>query len=307
MWESENHMSFLNDPSLATMDAVDAASDVAMNTVTTQIEHTSDILSKYGTGVVLMAFFLVIFAVVFFSMMAMFRRTFNKKLDENPVTKEFIVATINSCVSEVMEINKNSIIQGIEESTQKEKDSHKNIVSVYIDSEKVFREASIEAIKEIKCQRLAIYLFHNGNSTPYGYPFAKMSCVHEVTNKGVHCTPRGQAHINVPLYVFSDLVEGLNENGEVIVEDVRDLIIEEEDNQLGTFMQGEHVESVFVSSIKNHDGCLVSFTIAEFHDKQDFTNEERLDQIREALQDMDKSIYHIIVNDEFVDNYQEES
>ena len=305
MWESENHMNFFNDPSLATMDAVEAASDVATDVVTKQIDHTVDIISEHGTAVVMMAVFLVLFIAMFITFLVMFKKMASKNIGEAPtLTEEIIKSTINSCVTEVMEMNKKSILQSIEQTNQQEKESHKNIVSVYVNSEKVFRDASKEAISKIKCQRLAIYLFHNGNKTPYGYPFAKMSCVHEITNKGVHCTPRGHSHINVPLYVFSDLVESLNEDGEVIVQDVRQLVVDNEDNQLGTFIQGDHVESAVVSSIKNHDGCLVSFTIAEFHDIQDFTD-ERIDEIRDALTIMNKSIYHIVVSDEFIDSYDE--
>ena len=201
-------------------------------------------------------------------------------------------------------MNKNTVMESIEASVKKEKESHKNIVSVYIDSEKVFKEASSAAMRELKCHRIAIYLFHNGNSTPYGYPFAKMSCVHEITDKGSYLTPRGHSHINVPLYVFSELIEDLSDDGECIVENVKELAANG-DIQIGTFIQGDNVESIFAASIKNSDNCLVSFAIAEFQEKQDFSNEEYLNTIRSALHDMNNSIYHIVVSDEFVDNFEE--
>ena len=300
-------MNMFSDPSLATMDVVDSiTSEVTTNTATSQIESTANILNNYGPTVTILAIFILICLALFLIFAKYFRKMMDKILDGNinMNTEDIIRQTVNDCVSEVMEMNKNTVMESIEASVKKEKESHKNIVSVYIDSEKVFKEASSTAMKAIKCHRIAIYLFHNGNSTPYGYPFAKMSCVHEITDKGSYLTPRGHSHINVPLYVFSELIEDLSDDGECIVENVKELAANG-DIQIGTFIQGDNVESIFAASIKNSDNCLVSFAIAEFQEKQDFSNEEYLNTIRSALHDMNNSIYHIVVSDEFVDNFEE--
>lgn len=300
-------MNIFSDPSLATMDVIDTiTSEVTTNTATSQIESTANILNNYGPTVTILAIFILICLALFLIFAKYFRKMMDKILDGNinMNTEDIIRQTVNDCVSEVMEMNKNTVMESIEASVKKEKESHKNIVSVYIDSEKVFKEASSTAMKAIKCHRIAIYLFHNGNSTPYGYPFAKMSCVHEITDKGSYLTPRGHSHINVPLYVFSELIEDLSDDGECIVEDVKELAANG-DIQIGTFIQGDNVESIFAASIKNSDNCLVSFAIAEFQEKQDFSNEEYLNTIRSALHDMNNSIYHIVVSDEFVDNFEE--
>lgn len=300
-------MNMFSDPSLATMDVVDSiTSEVTTNTATSQIENTANILNNYGPTVTILAIFILICLALFLIFAKYFRKMMDRILDGNINlnTEDLIRQTVNNCVSEVMEMNKNTVMESIEASVKKEKESHKNIVSVYIDSEKVFKEASSAAMRELKCHRIAIYLFHNGNSTPYGYPFAKMSCVHEITDKGSYLTPRGHSHINVPLYVFSELIEDLSDDGECIVEDVKELAANG-DIQIGTFIQGDNVESIFAASIKNSDNCLVSFAIAEFQEKQDFSNEEYLNTIRSALHDMNNSIYHIVVSDEFVDNFEE--
>lgn len=300
-------MNIFSDPSLATMDVIDTiTSEVTTNTATSQIESTANILNNYGPTVTILAIFILICLALFLIFAKYFRKMMDKILDGNinMNTEDIIRQTVNDCVSEVMEMNKNTVMESIEASVKKEKESHKNIVSVYIDSEKVFKEASSTAMKAIKCHRIAIYLFHNGNSTPYGYPFAKMSCVHEITDKGSYLTPRGHSHINVPLYVFSELIEDLSDDGECIVENVKELAANG-DIQIGTFIQGDNVESIFAASIKNSDNCLVSFAIAEFQEKQDFSNEEHLNTIRSALHDMNNSIYHIVVSDEFVDNFEE--
>lgn len=300
-------MNMFSDPSLATMDVVDTiTSEVTTNTATSQIENTANILNNYGPTVTILAIFILICLALFLIFAKYFRKMMDRILDGNINlnTEDLIRQTVNNCVSEVMEMNKNTVMESIEASVKKEKESHKNIVSVYIDSEKVFKEASSAAMRELKCHRIAIYLFHNGNSTPYGYPFAKMSCVHEITDKGSYLTPRGHSHINVPLYVFSELIEDLSDDGECIVENVKELAANG-DIQIGTFIQGDNVESIFAASIKNSDNCLVSFAIAEFQEKQDFSNEEYLNAIRSALHDMNNSIYHIVVSDEFVDNFEE--
>lgn len=300
-------MNIFSDPSLATMDVIDTiTSEVTTNTATSQIENTANILNNYGPTVTILAIFILICLALFLIFAKYFRKMMDRILDGNINlnTEDLIRQTVNNCVSEVMEMNKNTVMESIEASVKKEKESHKNIVSVYIDSEKVFKEASSAAMRELKCHRIAIYLFHNGNSTPYGYPFAKMSCVHEITDKGSYLTPRGHSHINVPLYVFSELIEDLSDDGECIVENVKELAANG-DIQIGTFIQGDNVESIFAASIKNSDNCLVSFAIAEFQEKQDFSNEEYLNTIRSALHDMNNSIYHIVVSDEFVDNFEE--
>lgn len=302
-------MNIFNDPSLATMDVVSTTSDVANNVVSETVGGAAEVINNFGPSVTILAVFILICLALFAIFAKYFKKMMDRMLESNsnqiPVnTEEIIKRAVNDCVEEMMELNRNTVIESIEASVKKEKESHKNIVSIYIDSEKVFKEASSIAMRAIKCHRIAIYLFHNGNSTPYGYPFAKMSCVHEITDKGVYLTPRGHSHSNIPLYVFSELIENLNDNGECIIENVKDLTAGVE-NQLSTFIQGDHVESIFAASIKNSDNCLVSFTIAEFQEKQDFSDEAYVEMIRHTLHDMNSSIYHIVVSDEFVDNFEE--
>lgn len=275
-----------------------------------QVGQTANLLDQYGPTVVILSVFLVLFIGLL-----IFILRSNHKMNQEMLKSQQAASQSNQQMMQDMfdtfkslVINKDRDNNDDDEDDDNgnEKPKKKKIVSAYIDSSLAFKDASRIAIGKIKCERVAIYLFHNGNHTPYGYPFAKMSCVHEWTLRGSN-TVRGVNHVNIPLYAFSTIVESLVKDGEFVVGNIYEHGIISADEQVFQFISGSTIRALFALGIKDKDGDIAAFTIAEFKDSQDFSNEEVYETVKNALQTMNDSIYSIVVNDEFRKNYNEDS
>lgn len=296
---------------LALANTVAATSEVSSATATENVGYFAGLLDKYGTTTVVMAVFLFCFIAI-----SLYTVHTNKKLTEgilkNQDTYEdnfqkIIKQVMETYLSQIGANNKEETKEAFKETVREEKDAHKAVVTSYINSNLAFKDASHIAINKTKAQRIAIYLFHNGNSTPYGYPFAKMSCTHECTLKG-NMTVRAYTHQNVPLHAFSELVDALDENGELAISNIYDHSIINTDDQMLEFISGSTTQSFFALAIKNHeDNGLAAFTIAEFSEPTDFSNPDIYTRVKSALQDMNDNIYSIVVDEGFRNNYTRES
>lgn len=285
------------------------SSEVSNNVSNTidQVGNTASLINQYGPTVVILAVFLLIFI----SIMAFILRS-NHNMNKQMLESQQSAATaqqkmmqdmFDTCMSLIKK--ENSKDDDEEDEEEETKPKKKKIVSAYIDSSLAFKDASRIAIGKIKCERIAIYLFHNGNHTPYGYPFAKMSCVHEWTIRGSN-TVRGTTHVNIPLYAFSTIVESLSKDGEFVVGNIYEHGLISADEQVFQFISGSTIRALFALGIKDKDGDLAAFTIAEFKDPQDFSAEETYKNVKDALTMMNESIYSIIVNDDFRNSYGED-
>lgn len=267
----------------------------------TQIGSVAELINKYGPFIVILSVFIVVFLLVLGYVIHA-----NQKMNKQIMESQKNSATINQ---EMMKEMINSFIDMAKaekdserEKEDKEERKHKKLVSTYIDSSLAFKDASRIAMAKIKCERIAIYLFHNGNSTPYGYSFAKMSCVHEWTMRGSD-TIRGKTHVNIPLYAFSTIVESLASDGEFAIGNIYEHGILSADEQVFQFISGSTTRALFALAIKSNDNELAAFTIAEFKEVQDFASEEIYNNIKDALKTMNDNIISIVINDDYRENF----
>lgn len=278
-----------------------------MSNTMDQVSDATKLINQYGPTVVIIAVFLILFI----GLLVFILRS-NHKMNQQMLEAQKNASENNQkMMQDMFDTFKTLVVNSKDKDDEDDKEDEdkpkkKKIVSAYIDSSLAFKDASRIAIGKIKCERIAIYLFHNGNHTPYGYPFAKMSCVHEWTLRGSN-TIRGTTHMNIPLYAFSTIVESLVKDGEFVIGNIYDHGIISADEQVFQFISGSTIRSLFALGIKDKDGDLAAFTIAEFKDAQDFSDEETYKNVKDALSTMNDSIYSIIVNDEFRNNYNEES
>lgn len=264
----------------------------------TQIGSISELINRYGPFIVILSVFIVVFLIVLgyviHTNQRMNRQIMDSQKNSANINQEMMREMINSFID----------IAKAEKESEKEKEDkkHKKIVSTYIDSSLAFKDASRIAMAKIKCERIAIYLFHNGNSTPYGYSFAKMSCVHEWTMRGSD-TIRGRTHVNIPLYAFSSIVESLVADGELAIGNIYEHGILSADEQVFQFVSGSTTRALFALAIKSDENDLAAFTVAEFKEAQDFASEDIYSNIKDALKTMNDNIISIVINDDYRENF----
>lgn len=274
------------------------------------VANLSDLISKYGPLIVLLSIFLFIFIVLIVVMIItnykmkkhlLTQRQSEEDLNEGIISK-FVEAALGKYADSNTELIKSidDVKQTIftlhnhDDSTEDEKDYHKDIVGAYIDVNMAFKDASRNAMSKINSDRIAIYVFHNGNESLHGLPFFKMSCIHEWTKIGVN-TLRGKSHNDMPLHLFNDFIEDLWKYGVYKAEDVNER--EKIDPSIKEFIAYSNTASMYIVSIKDRNGSIAGFVVAEFDEKDNFEHDEaRNATIATALDDMITTIAPIVTN-----------
>lgn len=275
----------------------------------------SKAISEYGPLIVIMAVFVVVFILMATLILRNNAKMMNQLMTDKDAAEtinqqmieKFVTAALenhginngnNSAVEDLLKDIKSSLEdQKKAENTQENSNSddyHKDIVGAYIDVNMAFKDASRKTLSILDCQRVGIYVFHNGNNSMHGLPFFKMSCIHEWTNRGCN-TLRGKSHTDMPLHLFNDFVEDLYNHGVYRSQDVSKSI--EKDHSLEEFIEFSHTKALYLLAIKDADGILVGFVIAEFENLDNFEDDPARDKfIRENLNAMVSNVSPFVAN-----------
>lgn len=294
--------------------------NIDINNVASGVKDISEAIYNYGIAIVVIGVFFVIFMIMtiimLFNNIRMSKHTMDSKERSDMQREEVITKLINnaleaknadvsSTISKEIKDTLTPISKQLEELSsevhrkdnhkeENEDDYHKDIVGAYIDISMAFKDISRKTINELNCDRIAIYVFHNGNNSIYGLPFFKMSCIHEWTKHGAH-TLRGKSHVDIPLHLFDDFVENLYKYGVYKSENIENAIIE--DPSIKDFLALSDTKSLYLVAVKNTDDALVGFVAAEFSDVETFESDpERDAHIAHILDHMISNIAPIIGN-----------
>ena len=268
------------------------------STVVNGVSTIADSISKNGPVIVICAVFIVLFILMFILFIKI-----NNDMIKN------IIKQLNQKNTENSDVTQKLLNHFLEEDEKEEQETeehetitkhHKDLVGMYIDYTTAFKREFKTIINSTRCDRVAVYVFHNGNQTLYGLPFIKMSCVQEDTMKG-SMTMRGKAHMNLPLHLFNDFIRALYKDG-TFAGNIDD--VEIHDNSIREFLSFSDAKSVFMRAIKKEDGSLAGFTVIEFNQTMNFTDEEFYTYINQAVKDLNTSIRYIITDDEFAKKYE---
>lgn len=294
------------------------AADSTGSTVTTttidpdvinSVERTSKLLDQYGVEIVLLSVFIVIFIIILTVIILNNRKLINELIEENKAkelnTEEIIKTTVNACVTSFKEAESQLIQDSMEQSFKKEKEFHKKAIQYNINAYAIFEEATKAVMRELHCQRIGIYLLHNGNETPYGYPFAKASCVYEYTFKGPVRTVRGSNHMNLPLYAFSRLIEHLMNYDDCLVDSIDEYGFQDAESkqQFIDFVSGSNITSLYALAIRDNSGIIAAFTTIEY-DSSDKLHIYPYNEFKQIANLMNSTIKPIIIDQGFISGYE---
>lgn len=279
-----------------------------------QVSSLAKLMNEYGTEIVIIAVFLLVFGgfcVAFIKILSKLINTISAQNDRiiNTLLGKDDPGEEKKESAKIINTNKINFNKKEEENSpdkeekSEEKKNNPNMFSKNMYSEKIFREVSRAVISELRCDRVAIYVFHNGNKSPYGYSFVKMSCVHDQTLRGT-TTNRTLIHQGVPLHVFSNIIDCLIRNDEYIVGNIYSHGIISADEQVRSFIDGSHTKALFALAIKDTTNEIAGFIVAEFNDEQDFSNTNNYNKALTALKHMRTSIVPIIVDEDFRSRYE---
>lgn len=222
-------------------------------------------------------------------------RDANSEDEIKKATEEF-KKSVESLQQTILALQQQSMITKQTQQVTAQDDYHKDIVGAFIDVNMAFKDASRTALSTLGCDRVAIYVFHNGNSSVHGLPFFKMSCIHEWTSKGGSSgTLRGKYHCDLPLHQFNDFIEDLWNDGIYKADDID--IAEEKDKSISEFTAFSNTQAIYMIGIRDSEDKLAGFITAEFAEKDTFNDDTARDEfINNALQDMISKVAPIVAN-----------
>lgn len=302
-------------------DNIDVSNEI--NNTINGITNLAQAIKAYGPLIVLMSIFFVIFILLVFMVIWTNKKMMNRMMKREDNSDKTDQAILNKFIENVLEAQSTkdkddikTIADEIKESLKPietalnninngnnqlldhhgigdgSDDYHKDLVGAYIDVNMAFKDASREALNALKCDRIGLYVFHNGNSSLHGLPFFKMSCIHEWTTRGGN-TLRGKSHVDMPLHLFNDFIENLWKDGYYKSENVDKSI--EIDPSMKEFIAFSDTKSLYMVSIKNNEGSLVGFVSAEFDKYDTFEHDkDRNDQIKAILDKMITKVSPIV-------------
>lgn len=274
------------------------------------VDKMSKAIIEYGPLVVLLSIFFLIFIILIVVILRSNHRLTTQIMNRNNTNgnleEEVIKKFVNGALSE---LTKDQDIEGaiarqlkpledaishMNHEHDDENDYHRDLVGAYIDVNMAFKDASRTALKDLKCDRVGIYIFHNGNESMLGLPFFKMSCIHEWTSTGTN-TLRGKSHSSMPLHLFNDFIEDLWRDGVYKSENVDETI--KTDPSIKEFISFSKTKSLYIMAIKNDSDAITGFVVAEFDNIETFEhNETRDSEINTILVEMIRKISPIVSN-----------
>ena len=107
------------------------------------------------------------------------------------------------------------LLERIDNVKEKNQDyDEKDIVNIFTSLNKSLSGICNDTLIKSGSNRTAIYVFHNGNHTSHGLPFAKMTCYGEKFSKDSQTNRLIVEHNAMPLNLFDSIVMNLNEKAE---------------------------------------------------------------------------------------------
>lgn len=296
------------------MNLTEVTSSTDVNSVVGGVNSLSKTISDYGPLVVLLAVFLLVFILLVVLVLRsnskmmkqiMTSSTTSEDLEGELLNKfvEGALATLtreNTSMAETIKASLEpleNVIKHMDSGntpTTKNDDYHKDLVGAYIDVNMAFKDASRSALTSLNCGRVAIYMFHNGNASLLGLPFFKMTCIHEWTNRG-NGTLRGKSHSDMPLHLFNDFIENLWNAGVYKSEDIEKS--SHVDPSILEFTSFSNTKALYMIAIKDNDGVITGFVVAEFNDIDTFEHDEtRNNEVYTVINGMIQKISPIVSN-----------
>lgn len=265
-----------------------------LNTTTEAVGSFAKMIDQYGYLIVVMAVFLVVFIAAVGLILKHNNNMISNILEEKTKMSDNLMKQNDDLIGKLLN-NEDVEDEGIHKEVKEEA---KKSINSYIDINMILKDTASFAAEKLGCDRVGIYVFHNGSKSIHGFPFFKMTCISEWAKNGSVAMKtkimRSMSHNQMPLHMFVDIVEQLYKNDEYIVSDVTKEI--ETNKQLDMFMAYTNIKSLYAHTIKSNNGEIGGFIIAEYSTQQDFSNPKILEIVQDTVIDACITIHPIVIH-----------
>jgi hypothetical protein len=226
------------------------AIDILDNDAVTEVAET---INKYGVvAVVLAVFICIVIGVIGYVLLE------NKKS-----SKEII--NMMKKQNEIINAQNETLIKKLTETESNKKNEEKverGLVDIFIKLDMAIKDYCKELQEDLKCDRVAIYVCHNGSKSNMGLPFFKTTCISEWRSKSKLMRSNLIAHSDIPLGMYYNAVKKLFINGYYIIKD-RDSLKASDTAAYEQLVVLDSKSSIVVS-IKAADGSQSGAVVVEF-------------------------------------------
>lgn len=214
------------------------------------VEKYASLIDKYGIMIVISAVFIIFAVLMFGVILKIVQSTFKQISSQQQTLMDRVMCA---------DINKEN--PKIE----------KNILDLFLEIDEQIRNTLHDILKKNECDRLAVYVFHNGVFASHGLPFFKISCVSEVINKNCGITRKGKTHQNMPMNMFDTCIKTLHKDGRVVIHDIED--IKNLYPVLYNMLSESDVKSSLWVAIYDKDNNALGILMVEYADLKDDLDE----------------------------------
>lgn len=224
-----------------------------------QISDMANLINKAGPVAVILAVFLVLFLIIVIALLKGFMGS-QKQLQEQ---NESLTKTM---ISQLEELKRSQA--EIKADTRKNY-NEKSMVGTFVKLNKTFKMDCKTYAELVGCDRIGIYVFHNGAHSSHGMPFIKFSCISEWIKRGIGIGSHLTDYNSIPLAVFDDVIERLYTYGFVIVRNDVEDSKENEVNEFSIYTSSFSLDkdkaktAVFVATYDSVEN-IMAFIMAEF-------------------------------------------
>lgn len=181
---------------------------------TEPIVNIAGSINDYGILVVIAALMIVVFMAIITVFIKNNNSSTQATINQNTQFVQALIDQNNELIerlSELTEANKELVTSAAEPYDKK------NLVDIFLELNHVLKGTCKNAQESLKAGRVAVYVFHNGAVSSHGLPFFKLSCVSEWINRGSGFNVKIHEETNLPLTIFSSVVEEVKMHNSVIV------------------------------------------------------------------------------------------
>lgn len=208
-----------------------------------QVVKLAETIDKVGIAAVVVTVFLLLFLGIILYLM----RTF---------------AATNQYMMNQQQQMLNNLMQKKEEEEKEKQPTYneKEIVAIFCQLNKSLKAECKKFLEETECDRIGIYVFHNGITSSHGLPFFKVSCVCESIKRGSGISSHIADSTNIPLSVFDDVIQILYTDGVVIVQNDK----EDGFKSSSFYLEKDKADTGIFTAIYDSMDNVMGFTLGEY-------------------------------------------
>ena len=219
----------------------------------------------------------------------------NQYVQDNIEIKNYYDESNKKLMDEVLKITKLTAIIDVQEKNA-EKNTEHDLFNTFVKLRNSIKDYCIKTMNEISSDRIAIYLFHNGNVSTHGIKFFKMSCVCEKVAIGSGVKEQSIDQANIPVNLFDDMIEQLIDHGKYII--IKDDNLNTSNHRI--FISAKKIKYSQAVAIFDNSNNIIGFVLAEMDKDYD---KDRANEEKEAIDKLINRLSPILA----YSNYTEEA